>query len=214
MGLRALLLDLDGTLADTVPACVLAFQRAIELHGGPRLSAAQVRARFGPTETGVLESALPGAARGALATFLAEYAVELERGPGPFPGIPELLDELAARGVRLGLVTGKGPESTALTLERLGLAGRFEAVRTGSPRGLVKGQALAGLAREWDLDRDTAAYVGDFAVDVRAARDAGLLAVGAAWADGARGSELRAAGADVVFESVADLTGWARAACG
>ena len=68
--LRALIFDFDGTLADTLPICVGAFQGALRQHTGRRMSATEVTALFGPNEEGMLSEILPDAFEPAMATFL------------------------------------------------------------------------------------------------------------------------------------------------
>lgn len=51
-------------------------------------------------------------------------------------------------------------------------------------------------------------YVGDAVADVQAAREAGVIAVGAAWPHGARADDLRAGHADVVFTDAAAFLEW------
>ena len=92
------------------------------------------------------------------------------------------------------------------------LADTLAAVETGSPAGVVKAEAIGRLLDGWAIDREAAIYVGDAAVDMRAARAAGVTAIGAAWAYGARPAELEPAGANLIFTDARDFSLWLRSA--
>jgi phosphoglycolate phosphatase-like HAD superfamily hydrolase len=110
--------------------------------------------------------------------------------------------------VAVALVTGKGEASATLSLRHFGIAEAFDAVETGSPTGVVKAEAIARLLGRWGLAPDRAIYVGDAVADMAAAREAGVVPVGAAWADGVRAADLSAAGAHVVFTAPGDFVAW------
>ena len=164
--LHALIFDFDGTLADTLPICVGAFQGALQRHTGRRMSAAEVTALFGPSEEGLFHEILPDAVEPAMATFLYEYERLHASCTAPFDGFDELLDRLAERKVRLGVVTGKGAHSAAISLRAVGLAGRFDRIETGSPLGSIKPEAIRRLLPEWRIPASTCAYIGDSPIDV------------------------------------------------
>jgi phosphoglycolate phosphatase-like HAD superfamily hydrolase len=73
---------------------------------------------------------------------------------------------------------------------------------------VVKAQAIRRLIERWGAAPGQAAYVGDAVADVLAAREAGVVAVGAAWAQGSSAHDLSAAGADVVFTDAAAFLAW------
>ena len=72
----------------------------------------------------------------------------------------------------------------------------------------MKAAAIRRLLDRWRLPPADAVYVGDGASDMVAAREAGVLAAGAAWAEGARASELKDARADVIFTAAAEFLAW------
>ena len=95
-----------------------------------------------------------------------------------------------------------------MSLEFFGVDGWFRSVEGGSINGLVKTARIAGIVAEWGLEPAEVAYVGDNRLDVGEARAAGVVAVSAAWSEFAELEVLRAAGPDVLFESVADFAAW------
>ena len=144
----------------------------------------------------------------ALAAYLRHYEALHDMCPEQFPDIRELLSDLKARGIRLGLVTGKGGNSTRLSLHRFGLEDAFEAVETGDPAGSRKAEGIKRTLAEWGMDPAEAVYVGDAPTDIAAAREAGVAAVGAGWAGTTDRTLLAAQKPDALLETVAGLGGW------
>jgi len=206
--LAAALFDLDGTLVDTLAVCYLAFRRALERAGAPSLSDGEIHALFGPSEEGMLRRVLPETWQSALPAYFAEYERLL---PTCSPVIPELAAALALlreRRIPTGLVTGKSHVTATMSLRHFGLDDTFDAVEPGSPDGVVKAPAIRRLLARWRLRPEDAVYVGDGASDMRAAREAGVIAAGAAWAYGARVAELTEAQADLIFTDAAEFLAW------
>ncbi|HTQ11475.1 MAG TPA: HAD family hydrolase [Fimbriimonadaceae bacterium] len=207
MRVRGITFDFDGTLADTLPVCYSAFRRVFRTHLGREYSDAEIHEMFGPCEKGVIQAVL-AEWEPAFEMFLREY----ERAHGvcvePFPGIVEMLDDLERRHVPVAIVTGKGPESAAISLRLIGLADRFEIVEAGSPSGPVKPEAIRRILGLWGFEPSEVAHVGDSASDIRSARECGTIAIAAAWAPRTPRPVLAAAGPDEIFDSVADFRDW------
>jgi len=200
--------DFDGTIADTLPICIEAFQETFAQYGGPRLDAAGVRALFGPSEEGVLAGTLGAEADAALESYLDQYRLLHETCSTPFPGIRRLLDALRHRGVPLAIVTGKGPRSVRISLDYIGLAGYFDPIEAGSPDGSVKGQAMTRVAQAWDVAPERIVSVGDHVNDVREARRAGTIPVSVVWAHPDSAEVLQAEEPEALFVSVDDFASW------
>jgi phosphoglycolate phosphatase len=151
---------------------------------------------------------LPGAGPDLIAEVVAAYrrcSVADAGSVAAFPGVPELLDELRARGVRLGLATSKSMEVAEPVLESLGLRGHFvvaEGTRSdelGTAKEIVVGRALAGLAPDVPVG-----LVGDRRHDIEGAHAHGIAGFGVLWGYGGR-EELEAAGADALIAEPADV---------
>ena len=183
--MTSVLFDLDGTLTDTLPLVIAALNAALASHWGGPKDLQAMRPLFGPSEERLIAREAPGDPD-AVDRFYAEYRREHARLAHPFDGVPEVLQELSARGVRMGLVTNKGRRSSLMTLREFGIAQYFDAVVTGDdlenpkpdPSGIL--QVVAALG----ADRARTAYVGDSASDMQAARAAGVHAIGAGWQAG------------------------------
>ena len=208
MELKAAIFDFDGTLADTVPVVCTAFQKALKQYTGRDFSDQEIISRFGPSETGIIRSIVPDCWEECYQLYLKTYEEEHHRCESVFPGIMELLEKLKSFGVRLGIVTGKGPDSNALTVKRLGLERLFDRIIPGSPNGGVKPQAIKKLLEEWNCPPEAAVYVGDAVSDIEAAREAKVGALAAAWSDHIDFDELEAACPDAAFRTVDEMSAW------
>lgn len=208
--LKAVIFDLDGTLADTLPVVVEAFQQTLEAFGLPVHSQGEIFDHFGPTEEGVVEAMFGDVSARALPLFYANYERLISDNVAPFLGIPKLLTVCQAEGFRLAVVTGKSDRGAAITLEALDLVDVFEFVRGGSDTGVVKTQAISEVMSLWGDMPATAAYIGDHPLDVSEARSAGVLALSAGWASTVDISAIKAARPDELFLTVDEFATWLR----
>ena len=206
--LSGVIFDLDGTLADTLDLCVEAFQVAIAEHTGDRLTPSEVVALWGPTEEGVLRSAVGAGWEDSVETFLAEYQRLHVAVPEPFPGIRDALDHLRSVGVPAAVVTGKGPRSARISLDVLGIADLFGAVEAGSINGAVKAEKITRILEMWNVSPQTTIYVGDHPHDATEAHKAGTIAVAAAWSSHTDVDAVRRSGPDEFFDSSLDFASW------
>jgi pyrophosphatase PpaX len=209
MKLRGMLFDLDGTLGDTVPVCIQAFQRAFYYYLGQHLTAQDIMAMFGPSEEGMLQRALPQDWPQAVDMYLMEYERAHTTCRDLFSGLLPLLASLRARGVRLGIVTGKGLRSAQISARMLGLDTYFEGIEAGAADGPVKPAGIQAFLTRWAVAPQAVAYVGDAPYDIDAAKQAEVIAVAAAWAAGANAVALATRQPHVLFRRVADFVAWA-----
>jgi pyrophosphatase PpaX len=208
MRIRAVIFDLDGTLADTLPVCFEAFRKALQTHAGRTYSNEEIRSHFGPSEEGMLQQLVPTGWERCFDDYMREYERAHVLCPEPFPGIADALRLLRARGLLRALVTGKGAKSTAITLRFLGVADAFDVIETGSASGAVKPDAIRKVLRDLALTSDEAAYVGDVPYDVEAAREAGVLPLAAAWAPGTDVEALASRRPARLFRTVDEFISW------
>jgi phosphoglycolate phosphatase-like HAD superfamily hydrolase len=206
--LAGAIFDLDGTLVDTLPICFSAFRDALVRLGERRYEDHEIRALFGPSEEGMMQRAVPARWEAAVALYLEPYERELTGCPPIFAGLAPALSRLRARGVPCGLVTGKGPVSTAMSLRHFGLHGAFDVVESGSPAGVVKADAIRRTVGTWGLAPATVIYAGDAVADIESAREAGVTPVAAAWAPSARAAELRGARPAYLFTEAEAFAAW------
>jgi pyrophosphatase PpaX len=206
--LRGVIFDFDGTLADTIPMVIAAFNHALRHAGLREHTDEEIFAMFGPDEVGILQNLIGEGWEDIYAIYLAAYEREHTGTTDVFPGIQPVLDLLVERGVQLAIVTGKGADAAAISVPRLGLDRYFTIVEAGSAKGPAKPAAIRGILDRWQLPPDAVAYVGDAAQDMRDARETGLVALGAAWAASTPLDALRAERPDALFLSVEEFSDW------
>ena len=205
----AVIWDVDGTLADTLDLCVAALQVAIRTHGGPDLTPEQVRSRFGPTEEGILAYEVGDRWPDAIETYLEIYESHHNGTALTFDRVRDTVLDLAAAGVPMAVVTGKGERSARITIEHVGLAEAFDAIEAGSVHGSIKTAAINTTVERWGVDPGTVAYVGDVPSDVDHARAASVVAVSAAWKPDADAEALEKRTPDFLLRSESELSAWA-----
>ncbi len=201
-----MLFDLDGTLADTIPLIVASYQHAFRHVLGEEVEEARARAWIGrPLLAALLEESPEHGVALDLAYRewnLANTAALIRR----YEGVPELLEALAAAGVRTAVATSKRRETARLALEGVGIAGAID-VAAGledTERHKPEPDPLLHAAASLGVDPADCAYVGDATVDVLSAKAAGMAAVAVTWGAGER-NDLVAADPEVVLDTVADL---------
>jgi phosphoglycolate phosphatase len=206
---RTLLLDLDGTLVDTVPDLAPALNRLMESRGLAPFLYPETAAMVGDGVAVLVGRAF--AARGktpderAVAEFSADYGAHVAVGSRPYPGVPALLRDLAAAGWRLAVCTNKPEAAARALLKAVGLMDLIGAVGGGDSFPVRKPNP-AHLLATLDAaggDPASAVMVGDHANDVAAAHGAGVKAVFVTWG---YGPIAMAAGADAVADDLPALT--------
>lgn len=180
--LKAVIFDVDGTLCDTTPLCIEALRQAAEPYCGRHLSDDDILATFGPSEEGAVQLLCPEHADEILEACVLNYRkLHGNFVSGLFDGLDELLKWLKAAGLKLGIVTGKGPRTLEIELELQGIADLFDCVQHGMPYGPSKPWGIAQVLEHLDVLPEEALYIGDMASDIRSSRKAGVRAVSAAW---------------------------------
>jgi phosphoglycolate phosphatase-like HAD superfamily hydrolase len=205
MTLSGVIFDLDGTLADTLPICIVAFRQALKEYTGRVYTDREITTLFGPSEEGVFLYATPDRAQEAVQFYWKAYEQAHQSVRAPFPGILDALRFLKEHSIRVAVVTGKGPHSAAISLRLLGLAFAFDIVESGSPLGVIKPEAIGRVLARWQLPPAEVAYVGDATTDVTSARQAGVIPLAAAWAPTADYEALRAMEPAATFRTVEEF---------
>jgi phosphoglycolate phosphatase/pyrophosphatase PpaX len=206
---KAVIFDLDGTLANTLPLCIHAFRLSIEPYIKRTVSDEEIIATFGPSEEGTIMSLAPDYYDNGVADYIMHYKAHHEMCPAPFDGMKELLTQLNTKGVRLAMVTGKGKKSADISLERFGLADYFELLETGLPQGPSKPQGIKSILTVWsDIEKHEVIYIGDAPSDITACREAGIPIAAAAWAETAEPEKLNLLEPDHLFYNVPDFSRW------
>jgi 2-phosphoglycolate phosphatase len=204
---RAVIFDLDGTLADTFALIVSSWNAAVSGPMGRTYAPEEVIARFGLPEHGMIRRELDGHPGADEADDVFHRHYEAEHGMvSAFPGVDAMLRAIRAAGIPMGVMTGKGRRTLDITLEKLGWTDLFGSTVTGddvtnqkpAPDGIRK------VADELGVPASGCLYVGDSPVDIQAGKAAGMTSVAAAWHAHYR-DRLRAEQADCWAETPADV---------
>lgn len=200
-----ILFDLDGTLADTINLIVTSYQHAFVEVVGHEWDEAEIKSWIGKSLIDAFRGALgPELGEKAYLSYTAFNEANTEKLIKGYEGVPELLRDLGEAGARIGVVTSKRRPPAEWAIELCGLdipllVGHEDVpAHKPDPRPLLRGLELL------DATPEQAVYVGDAPVDVVAARNAGLPAVGVSWGAGVR-AEIEAVGPVALCDTVAEL---------
>src|SRR5258706_2506246 len=196
----ALIFDLDGTLVDAVETRIVAWLRTFEERGIPaeRAQVAKLIGSDGRRLARVVAEAAGRTIDSALADEIdrraGEIYSELNTDPKPLPGARELLQALNDMGLPWAIATSSRPEQVGKSIESLKLSTPPKTI-DGSRVEHAKPapDLLLFAARELGVEPSRACYVGDSIWDMRAARAAGMPAIGEA-SGSATAGELPGAG--------------------
>ncbi len=209
------LMDLDGTLVDTVPDLAFCTDAMLEQLGRPLAGETRVRQWVGDGLERLVHRALTGHMHGhveaalrdrALTLFLDLYDRNLSVRSRMFPGVAQGLDFMVQSGVKLACITNKATYFAESLLDDLSIRDRFELVLGGDalpgrkPDPLPLQHALAALAGSPELSL----LIGDSSNDVQAARAAGMPVVCVTYGYN-HGQDIREAAPDVIIDSLAEL---------
>jgi phosphoglycolate phosphatase len=178
-GIAAVMIDLDGTLLDTVPDLAAAAARMLAALDLPARTQEDIRSYIGKGIPNLVQRCLPARAEAlqaqALALFQDFYFEESGRRTTLYPGVIEGLERLLALRLRLACVTNKAARFTLPLLEQKGLAPYFELVVSGDTLARKKPDPmqLAHICAAFGLSPAQALLIGDSANDAVAARAAG-----------------------------------------
>jgi phosphoglycolate phosphatase len=212
-----ILIDVDGTLVDSVPDLAYCVDVLMERLGRPPRGEAAVRNWVGNGVERLVRRALIGQLDGeppeadfdrAYPIFLDLYAENTSKRSVLYPGVREGLDWMAAAGYRLGCVTNKAAQFTIPLLTDLGVIDRFGIVVSGDtlPQKKPDPAPLLHAAAHFGVEPTQSLMVGDSVSDVKAARAAGFGIVCMSYGYN-HGVDIRQALPDAVIDSMTELQG-------
>ena len=215
MGAEAIIFDLDGTLIDTLDDIADSANCALRANGFPTHPTEAFRLYVGEGVETLFERALP-AGKSDTATiaacvksYQARYKDRWHIQSKPYPGIPELLDELSEMQLPIAVFSNKPDGFTKQCINRFFPGCRFSIVlghRNGTPLKPHPSGAYY-IASEIGVPPANTLFLGDSGVDMKTARASGMTPIGALWGFRSK-EELLESGAKAVIDHPSESLQW------
>ncbi|MCX8086232.1 MAG: phosphoglycolate phosphatase [Rhodocyclaceae bacterium] len=213
LAVQAVLIDLDGTLLDTVLDLHAAACGMLEDLGRPPVAVEDIRAYVGRGIPNLVKRVLAGNLEAAddpapppavaLASFKKHYAYFNGRAAKPFPGVIEGLEALKAMNLPLGVITNKAKDFTLPLLERTGLAPYFSVAVAGDmlPKPKPDPMPLVWACGRLNVSPADTLMIGDSVHDFQAGRAASCHVFLVPYGYN-EGQDVRGLSADAIVESL------------
>jgi phosphoglycolate phosphatase len=212
---KMVLIDVDGTLVDSVPDLAFCVDEMMQRLDMPVRGEASVRNWVGNGVERLVRRALTNSLDGepddalfarAYPIFLDLYAENTSKRSILYPGVKEGIAFLKSTDFKLGCVTNKAAQFTEPLLRDLGIYNEFGIVISGDtlPQKKPDPAPLLHAAEFFGVSPDEALMLGDSVSDVKAARAAGFQIICMSYGYN-HGEDIRSASPDAVIDSMAEL---------
>jgi phosphoglycolate phosphatase len=205
--------DLDGTLIDSQQDLVNSVNATRGFMGLPPLEGARIASYVGNGAPVLIRRAMGDQASQAdvdkaLEYFLSYYRDHMLDHTRLYPGVQEALDSLHEAGVKLAVLTNKPVRFSQAILDGLGLRGHFQRVYGGNSFEEKKPHpvGIQRIMEELGASPERTVMVGDSAVDVLTARNAGVMCCGVSF--GFQPEQFAEFPPDLVVDDMRNLAGW------
>jgi pyrophosphatase PpaX len=167
-----------------LPVCFYAFQAVFKEFDNIEVTSDEIKAMFGPSETGIIrENLMNSNHEKAIELYYEKYSEKHRELVLENEEMNNLLLFLKSEGYKLGIVTGKANRSLLISLECLNMNDLFDVIITGDdvdrpkphPEGVNK--ALAEL----NIKNTEAVFLGDSDADILAGKHANVHTIGVQW---------------------------------
>lgn len=186
--LEAVIFDLDGTLIDTADEFIAIVQRLRSVNAQPALDPAHIRKTVSNGAGALVTLALgtPDTHPNYAAQrqdFLAMYADTLGRHSKPYPGLAELVKELAKHGVQWGVATNKHRRYAAPLMDMMTFEPAAASLVTPDDVLHTKPhpEPIILSCKNLGVRPCNTIYVGDHKRDIDAGRHAGCFTIAATY---------------------------------
>lgn len=199
--------DLDGTLLDTIGDLAASCDVVMQMNGLPQHTTDEYRQMVGRGILRLVEAAIPEQMRSpeyvekVRRDFVAYYLDHIDLHTHPYNGIPELINAMTERGVKIAVASNKFQAGTERLIRSLFPGVEFVAVlgqRVGVPLK-PDPQIDLEIIEAAGVEPSETLHIGDSGVDMQTAHAAGVRAVGVTWGFRSR-EELAESGADVIVD--------------
>ena len=183
---QLVIFDLDGTLTDSAQGIVSSFRHALAEIGAEIPDGDLTSRIVGPPMQHTPQAMALEDADAAVAAYRADYSTRGWAMNRLFDGIPQLLTDLRAAGVRLAVATSKAEPTARRILEHFGLVEHFDVIAGASLDGVraTKADVMAHALAQLEPLPERVVMVGDRAQDVEGAAEHGIDTVVGGWGYG------------------------------
>ena len=209
--MKLIILDFDGTLADTREIIVQTNQEVQRLMGYPVTDEAGIMATVGYPLPECIKIMYPDLPDEQLPLWISTYREVFDSLKGTivpklFPHVKETLEALVEKGCRLTVASSRGRESLTLFLKDMGIAPLISYVLGEEDVKLAKPhpEPVLKTLRDLHADASEALVVGDMPVDIQMGRGAGVRTCGVSFGNSGR-EDLMCAGADYIIDDFSEL---------
>ncbi|MBL4711973.1 MAG: phosphoglycolate phosphatase [Gammaproteobacteria bacterium] len=215
------LIDVDGTLVDSVPDLAYCIDEMMKQLDMPVRGEARVRHWVGNGVERLVKRGLVNQLDGepnetlyakAIEIFRELYAVNTSVRSCLYDGVPEAMEFLKSTGVKIGCVTNKASEFTLPLLQDLGISDYFETILCGDMVERKKPDPLPLImsAEKLSVSPEASLMIGDSMSDVNAARAANFSIICMSYGYN-HGEDIRDYDPDAVIDTmteIKDLVDW------
>ena len=189
MPFHAIIFDLDGTLLDTLDDIANAANHVLAARGVPTHPNPHYRTFIGEGVVKLMLRALPEAhqdeatVQACVGAYVQEYERTWKAQTKPYAGVPEMLDALVVRGLKLAVLSNKPDHFTQRCVSELLAQWTFDVVLGASDKFPRKPNPASAIetAKRLGVSPAECLYVGDSGIDMQTARAAHMRSVGALW---------------------------------
>ncbi len=209
--IKAVLFDLDGTLADSLVDLAASVNFALATKGFPAHEVEEFKYFAGDGMPKMIERALPSEHRNEnvvqelLSIFLPHYAIHYADNTYAYEGVPQLVDALKAEGFIVAVVTNKQQDMAEKVVTKL-YGDKFDLIfgkREGIPAKPDPTAAIMAM-EELGVTSEECVFMGDSGMDVATAVNSGAVPVGELWGF-RKEDELLANGAKYIIQKPEEL---------
>ena len=217
MVIKGVIFDLDGTLIDTTHEIRYIFNQLLESYSLPKRSFDFFKENIGNGVEDLLQKSLPKDYAKDISPMLEKvkeiYAESLNKKSRPFDGITEIIDLLNENEIQIGIITNKMHHLAIRCVDTFFPSSPIKTIGAGHlyPKKPSPDSSLA-LADEFKTKPSEMLFIGDSSVDIKTAKNAGMVPIGVEWGNGAL-EDLLGAGVKEVFNNPYDLKSYLKNLC-
>ena len=206
---KAIIFDLDGTLIDSIPAHIRAYQKLAINEFGIHLEQERILKHFGKKSRDILKALLPirGKDLDELVKKKQFFYREAFDSVKLLRGVKKILQTAKENGIKRALGTSSSRRNVDSAIKQFDL--EFDAIITGEDVECGKPcpETFIKIAKRLSLSPEDCLVIGDAVYDIIAAKKAGMKGIGVLTGTATR-KEMKKAKADAIFANLLEFMEW------